>query len=169
MKKLCLLAAVVLMLTGCGKPEDFETMSDMYEIPESVQAQQTSMLLDREAVSIGWEDGEDKIYICDDFCVMVETFSAGDLDATIRNVTGYAKEDLMIMERTASGITSYECVWVSAGEGGDQVGRMLILDDGDYHYALSVMADADKAGDLSETWQLLFDSFAIGQPESTKG
>lgn len=169
MKKLCLVAAVVLMLTGCGEPEDFETMSDVYEMPEPVNAQQTSMILDRETVSVGWEDGEDKIYICDDFCVMVQTFSAGDLDATIRSITGYAKEKLMVMERTTEGVTSYECVWASAGEKGDQIGRMLILDDGNHHYALSVMADAEKAGELTETWQLLFDSFAIGQPESTKG
>lgn len=169
MKKLWLLAVIALMLTGCGKPENFETMSDKYEIPEAVQTQQTSMILDREAVSVGWESGNGKIYICDDFCVMVETFSAGDLDSTIRSITGYAKENLMVMERVTDEITSYECVWASAGEGGDQVGRLLILDDGNHHYALSVMADAEKAGQLTETWQLLFDSFAIGQPDSTKG
>lgn len=169
MKKLCLAAAFVLMLTGCGSPENFETMSDEYIVPEAVQAQQTSLLLDREAVSIGMDSGTDRIYICDDFCVMVQTFSAGDLDATIRSITGYGKEKLMVMERTSDGITSYECVWTSAGEGGDQVGRMLILDDGGHHYALSVMADAEKAGQLTETWELLFDSFALGQPESTKG
>ena len=169
MKKLWLVAAIALTLTGCAKPENFETMSDQYEIPESVQAQQTNMLLDRESVSLGWENNEDKIYICDDFCVMVQTFSAGDLDATIRSVTGYGKEKLTVMERTTDGITRYECVWTSAGEGGEQVGRMLVLDDGTHHYALSVMAAAEKAGQLTETWQLLFDSFSIGQPESTKG
>lgn len=169
MKKLCLAAAFVLMLTGCGVPENFETMSDEYIEPELMQAQQTSLLLDRETVSIGWDSGTDRIYICDDFCVMVQTFSSGDLDATIRSITGYAKEKLMVMERTEGELTSYECVWTSAGEGGDQVGRMLILDDGGHHYALSVMADAEKAGQLTETWELLFDSFALGQPESTKG
>ena len=169
MRKLCLAAMVALMLTGCGKPENFETMSDQYEIPEAAQPQQTSMLLDREAVSVSRENGESKIFICDDFCAMVETFMAGDLDATIRSVTGYTKENLTVIERTTDGITSYECVWASAGEGGDQVGRVLILDDGDHHYVLSVMADAEKAGQLTETWQLLFDSFAIGQPETTKG
>lgn len=169
MKKLCLLVVVVLTLTGCGKQENFETMSDQYEMPESAQAQQTSMILQQEAVSVGLETGEETIYICDDFCAMVQTFSAGDLDATIRSITGYPKEKLMVMQHTTDGITSYECVWASAGEGGDQVGRCLILDDGNHHYALSVMADAATAGQLTETWQLLFDSFAIGQPESTKG
>ena len=169
MKKLCLGLAMILMLSGCGKPESFETLSDAYLEPELAPAQQTSFILGEEAVSIENPTGEDRIYLCDDFCVMVQTFSSGDLDATIRNITGYSKEKLMIMERENGGVCSYECVWVSAGEGGDQVGRMLLLDDGTHHYAISVMADAEKAGELTDTWQLLFDSFAIGQPESTKG
>ena len=169
MKKLCLALALVLMLTGCAKPESFETMSDEYIEPEVVQAQQTSLLLDRESVSIEQETGTDRIYLCDDFCVMVQTFSAGDLDATIRSVTGYPKDKLIVMEREAGGIKSFECVWASAGEGGDQVGRMLLLDDGSHHYALSVMAEAEKAGELTETWQLIFDSFQLGERESTKG
>ena len=169
MKKLCLMAVLVLMLTGCSEPESFETISDLYVEPKIPDAQQTSLLLGQESVNIEQETGTDRIYLCDDFCVMVQTFSAGDLDATIRSITGYSKENLMVIEHRENGITNYECIWVSAGEGGDQVGRMLILDDGSHHYALSVMADADRAGELSSTWQLLFDSFAIGEPESNKG
>ena len=169
MKKLCLALALVLMLTGCAKPESFETMSDEYVEPQEIPAQQTSMLLDRESVSIQQGTDTDKIYLCDGFCVMVQTFAAGDLDATIRSVTGYPRDKLVVMEREKDGIKSFECVWASAGEGGDQVGRMLLLDDGNYHYALSVMAEAEKAGELTETWQLIFDSFQLGERESTKG
>ena len=169
MKKLCLALALVLMLTGCAKPESFETMSDEYVEPQEIPAQQTSMLLDRESVSIQQGTGTDKIYLCDGFCVMVQTFAAGDLDATIRSVTGYPRDKLVVMERETDGIKSFECVWASAGEGGDQVGRMLLLDDGNYHYALSVMAEAEKAGELTETWQWIFDSFRLGEQETTKG
>ncbi len=169
MKKLCLAAVLVLMLTGCAEPESFETISDLYVEPQLQPAQQTSLLLGQESVNIEQEAGTDRIYLCDDFCVMVQTFSAGDLDATIRSITGYSKENLTVLEHRENGITNYECVWVSAGEGGDQVGRMLILDDGSHHYALSVMADADMAGELTPVWELLFDSFAIGEPESNKG
>lgn len=169
MKKICLVLVAVLMLSGCGKPESFETLSDAYVQPEEVSAQQTSLILSEEAILLQQAAGEDRIYLCDDFCVMVQTFAAGDLDATIQSITGYSREKLTVMERQSQGINSYECVWASVGEAGDQVGRLRILDDGNYHYTVSVMADADKAGDLTDTWQLLLDSFAIGQPESTKG
>jgi hypothetical protein len=170
MKKLCFVWAVaVLLLAGCGAPADFETMADEYTPGEVAAPQQTGMILDREAVSIGGDSGMDRIYLCDDFCVMVQTFSAGDLDETIRSVTGYQKEKLTVLEHRSQGVTGYECVWVSAGEGGDQVGRFLILDDGAHHYTISVMADAEKAGELTDTWQLLLNSFTIGLPETTKG
>ena len=158
------------MLAGCGNPDVFETMSDTYLVPEAVPAQKTSMLLSEDsAIQIENTGSNDSIYLCDDYCVMVQTFASGDLNATIRSVTGYAKDKLLIMQREIDGIRSYECVWASAGEGGDQLGRMLILDDGSHHYALSVMADAENAGELADTWQLLLDSFQIGVPETSKG
>ena len=170
MKKLCFGLILVLMLAGCGNPDVFETMSDTYLVPEAVPPQQTSMLLSEDsAIQIENCGNSDSIYLCDDYCVMVQTFASGDLNATIRSVTGYAKDKLLIMQRETAGIRSYECVWASAGEGGDQLGRMLILDDGSHHYALSVMADAEKAGELTDTWQLLLDSFQIGVPETNKG
>lgn len=170
MKKLCLGLILVLMLAGCGNPDVFETMSDTYLVPEAVPAQQTSMLLSEDsAIQIENTSSNDSIYLCDDYCVMVQTFASGNLNATIRSVTGYAKDKLLVMQRETDGIRSYECVWASAGEGGDQLGRMLILDDGSHHYALSVMADAEKAGELTDTWQLLLDSFQIGIPETNKG
>lgn len=170
MKKICFGLMLVLLLTGCGNPEPFETMADTYLIPEAVPAQQTSMLLsENSAIQIENTSSNDSIYLCDDYCVMVQTFASGDIDATIRSVTGYTKDQLMVMQRETAGVSSYECVWAAAGEGGDQMGRMLILDDGNHHYALSVMADAQKAGELADTWQLLLDSFQIGVPETSKG
>ena len=106
MKKLCVTAALVLMLSGCGAPESFETISDLYDEPPMQPAQQTSLLLAEEAVNIQREADGDRIFLCDDFCVMVQTFSSGDLDATIRSITGYPKDKLMVMERQSEDVTS---------------------------------------------------------------
>ena len=56
----------------------------------------------------------------------------------------------------------YECVWVAAGEEEQQVGRMAILDDGNYHYCMTAMADEGDVLQLRDTWQALFDSFILG-------
>jgi VCBS repeat-containing protein len=55
----------------------------------------------------------------------------------------------------------YESVWSAVGEGEDQVGRLVILDDGNYHYAVTVMAPAETAGELTKTWQKLLNSAVI--------
>ena len=54
------------------------------------------------------------------------------------------------------------CIYVlsrQAGEGGDRVGRCVLLDDGHYHYVLTVLMDAGLAGDLAESVNALCASF----------
>jgi len=42
------------------------------------------------------------------------------------------------------------------------VGRAAILDDGSYHYVLSVLAEADRAGEFEQVFRALFESYALG-------
>lgn len=163
MKKLIAIVMLVVLLAGCAQPEAFETMSDIYYEPEGSPVRQTVLVLPEDAaVTVMEEETAGSIYLCDGYCVMVQTLASGDLDATLRSVTGYPREKLLVMERQDENGSRYECVWAAAGEGGDQVGRTLVLDDGSYHYTLTVMADAENAGDLADTWQGIFDSFRLG-------
>ena len=49
----------------------------------------------------------------------------------------------------------------SAGETGDLVGRGMILDDGSYHYCLTVLAEADKAAENQAFWDSMFQTFRL--------
>ena len=40
----------------------------------------------------------------------------------------------------------------------DETALIVILDDGTFHYAVSVMADADQAAKLEATWKHILDS-----------
>ena len=161
MKKLLLLL-LPLLLMGCSAPDDFETMSDNYYIPQPVKADTVTFAVPEDAALTVMENGEfGSIYLCDGYAITVQTVPAGNLDWTIRQITGYPKDKLQIIQRDFEGKTRYSCVWAAAGEGGDQVGRAEILDDGDYHYILSVMGDAESAGAQTEVWQEIFDTFNI--------
>ena len=46
-------------------------------------------------------------------------------------------------------------------EEGEQVGRACILDDGSYHYVLSVLAQADRAAELEGVIADLFRSYSL--------
>lgn len=160
MKKLLILIAFMFLLTGC-KDKEFETISDVYE-PPAQQAGEVSLALPEDAsVTIMENDSMGKIYLCDGYTVLVETLQAGDLDRTLRAVTGYSKDTLTVMQTEEENIKRYNCVWTCAGEGGNQVCRSVILDDGNFHYAVTVMADESAAGDLSNTWQKILSSASI--------
>lgn len=162
MKKCLLLLCILPLLAGCAQPKSFETMSDVYLEPEKPAMAELCLDLPAEAAkpAMTGEDGS-SLYLCDGYSIMVQALPAGDLDATLRQTTGYSREKLQLLQRQDGTCRRYECVWVAAGEGEDQVGRAAVLDDGQYHYVLSVMAGASGAGALAPVWQKLFDSFSL--------
>lgn len=162
MKKfLCVMLALVL-LSGCQQPKDLETLSDNYEQLDLPQPKEVFLQLPEDAAKAVLDAAETgTLYLCDSYSVAVQTLPAGNLDATLRQVTGYGREKLQLWEMKEGDVSRYSCVWASAGEGGDQMGKSTILDDGNYHYVLSVMAPAEDAGELADTWQQLMDSFSI--------
>ena len=162
MKKLLVLLPMMLLLAGCGSQETFETVADVQEVVSPPAAQQIMVDLPDSARSpvLQSEDMGD-IYFCDDYFVTIQTMQNGDLDGTIRSCTGFGKDQLRLIETQNHGVTRYECVWSAAGESGEQVGRLCILDDGNYFYVMTTMADADMAGELQATWQQLFDSMHL--------
>lgn len=169
MRKLSLMLTLVLLLAGCAPAEDFETMSDVYEEPGQIAASNVFVQLPEEAAVPTMETQEGgSLYLCDGFSLALQTFHSGDLHATLKSVTGYDRDRLLVMERRQDMLMRYECAWTAVGEGGDQVARTVVLDDGNYHYTLTLMTDADSAGRLAATWQNILESFCLVSEESGK-
>lgn len=162
MKKFWILLLVVLLLSGCRAQETFETVDDVYAEPAEIPAQQVILELPEDAAVPALEsDTSGKLYLCDGYAVTVQTLEAGNLNGTIKEVTGFSRDTLDIISTSRAGVHRYECVWTAVGETGDQVGRAVILDDGNYHYAVCVMGDAGIAGDMSKTWNSILTSFSL--------
>ena len=151
----------MMMLCGCAHVEDFETMKDVYGPQELGDPVQITLALPADAASPVMESENGKLYFCDGYEIMVQTMASGDLNRTLQSLTGYTRDGLTVIETVNDQIRRYECVWTAAGEAGDQVGRAVIMDDGNYHYCVSVMAHALESGSLQETWQELFASVKI--------
>ncbi len=162
MKKLFILLPMIFLLAGCGSQETFETVMDVQEEPVVPSAQQIMLDLPENTQTPVLQSQEmGTIYFCDNFFITVQTVESGDLDGTLRNCTGFSKDQLRVIETQVDGLKRYECVWSAAGEGQEQVGRICILDDGNYQYVLTTMADAEDAGELQKTWRQLFDSMRL--------
>jgi hypothetical protein len=159
-KKVWLILMLLLVLTGCGAKK-LEPMLDVYA-PESLpEPAQVVLDLPQEAGMEGFAGEAGRLYLCEGYCIAVESLAGGDMNATLRQLTGYDAGNLTVLQRTDGGMQRYECAWTCVGEAGDQVGRAVVVDDGIYHYCVSVTAPAEKALKLQPVFRALFESFEL--------
>lgn len=162
--KMMAIVLCVLLLSGCAAVETFETVSDELVQPVMAQERKITVSLPEEAVAAVVEAGDgSKLYLCDGYTVCLQTMEAGDLQRTIRSLSGFDRDQLTVLERKCDGGQRYEWVWSAAGEGGDQLCRATVLDDGAYHYCLTAMADAEAGATVQGTWDTVFSSFGFSQ------
>lgn len=162
MKKLFLIALAVLMLSGCGSQPVFETVDDLPVSGEPAQAKEIVVSLPKGA-SVPTLEGENNacLYDCGDYILTTHVFSGGDIDGTLQMLTGFPGANLSHMKTKQQNMDRYDCVWTAAGENGEEVGRAVVLDDGAYHYAVSVLADAELAGELLGQWKTVLNSVKL--------
>lgn len=159
MKKLCLLVILAVLLCGCQAAPTFETLEDVYNEQTMEDPLEIGVSLPDSATMI--RSGSNRLYLCDGYDVTVEVMAAGDLNRTMQSLTGFAADALTMVQTSVSEMQRYECVWTSAGEGADQVGRAMVLDDGSYHYCVTLTATSEQAGKLQEVWNDLMNSITL--------
>lgn len=157
--------AVLIVLTffsGCSATGNMETVLDNYDIPVSSVVNNITFTLPEgasEAV-LGTENGS-SLYLCDGYSVSVSAMAGGDLEQTIRDVTGFEKAELTVMATTEEACKRYTCAWTALGEGIEQICKAVILDDGTSHFVVSVMCDYNAAGELNQEMNSILDSVSL--------
>lgn len=165
MKKRWLPVLLALVLTGCSRQETMETVDDVQVQPVAASIQQMLVDLPEETAVPVLETEGGTLYICADYTVSQQIMESGDLKKTVKSVSGFAQEDLNVLQTQWGDTTRYDFVWTAAGEQAEQVCRACILDDGNYHYVLTASTQADHAGNLQEVWREMFDSFRLVSPQ----
>ena len=162
MRKLIVLSLLVFILTGCKAEESYETMMDGAVEPVHEKMHIMVNLPEEAAMQTMAAEDSGSVYFCKDYVLTVQTLPGGDLHKTVTETTGFTPDQLSVIATARGDTKCYDFVWTCLGENGDQVGRCAILDDGNYHYVLTAMADEEPAGRLSkEVWNGIFDSFHL--------
>ncbi len=161
MRKWMGLILMVFLLAGCGREEALETIADEYVEPASVQPRQISVELPEGVVAPVMESTSEQVYLCDGYEIVIEIRDGGDLHDTVQTLCGYDAENLTILSTQEENANRHEFVWASAGEEGDRIGRAVILDDGNYHYCMSILRDADTTEGSQIVWGNVFGSFHL--------
>lgn len=159
--KIMTIMLLAVLLTGCAKTEVYETVND--DMAQAVSAQPREILFDlaQEPVMPAMESDSGTLYLCGDFDVVVHTCHSGDLNHTVREVSGFLPEELTVIQTGKGAVDRYEFVWTSATDLGQQIGRATVLDDGNYHYILSATVDAELIEEYQEIWNGIFESFQL--------
>lgn len=162
MKRFVWMLVAAVLLSGCAAQETIETVADLVAVPAVAVPKTVLLELPEEAAAAAMQNTDTgTVYLCEDYTVTVEYLPSGDLDKTLRTLTGFGRDALTVME-TGTAIPRYDCAWCSQAEEGDMIGRTAVLDDGEYHYAVSVLAKAELGGELEDAWNTLFESITLG-------
>ena len=161
MKVVLTLLLTLLMLTGCGAAQVYETVTDEPVAAVSAQPREIRFDLAQEPILPAMEYDGGQLYRCGDFDVMVQTLDAGDLRDTVLRISGFSPDELTIIQTASGAVDKYEFVWTAVTEEGHQIGRATVLDDGNYHYALSATVDAELISEYQEIWNGIFESFEL--------
>ena len=157
--KICwLLMAAALLLTGCAGEETFETVADEPVAAVMAEPREITVALPEEAAVPVMRNGAQEIYLCDGGEIILETCAGGDLGRTIRAISGFERDNLTVMKTKQENLDRYEFVWAAASEEGERMGRAVILDDGQYHYCLTLLKDADSR---VAAWETVCASFRL--------
>ena len=165
MKKCIVLLLLTALLAGCGAKETFESVEDVIPVAPVHSPQQFYVSLPDAAATPTFQDDSSELYVYQNYTISKQILESGDMEKTIQTLTGQPSESLDVIKTFSEDCDRYDFVWTAAGEEGLQVGRACILDDGNYHYALTTMAKEESAGELRDTLQGIFESCKLLDPD----
>ena len=167
MKIFVTILACLVLLVGCGGEPVLETVADEQIQPVMTEAHCPIFTLPKDAAVTTMESDENgTIYFCDGYTVTLRTMPGGDRNRTILETTGFSSDALTLVETRSEDFLKTQCVWSTASEEGEQVGRLTLLDDGVNHHVLSCMTSAEDASALCPQVQQLMDSFRLVTPDT---
>lgn len=156
-----LILSLGVVLSACSGTEPFEVISDsIVEYPTPTPARVQLKIPDDAALSV-MNSSEGQSYEGDHYQIIVQTYPSGNLEETLQLITGYSKNQLNLMEMSERDYNKYLCAWSSVSEEGDLVGRCTVLDDGRFHYCLTVLMDAQVSGKIRKDIDALFADYSL--------
>ena len=161
MKFICIVVLLSALLCGCTQPA-LETVNDVYVTQPPEERRSIRLELPENAAEAVMEGGEGaRLYLCDGYELRLQTVDARSIDEVLRIVTGYGEDRLTVVKTRDGAFDRYDCVWCSAGEAAEQVGRTAVLSDGSYFYCVSALSHRGSAYGFTQVWREILDSITL--------
>lgn len=137
----------VVMFGGCGQEQDAqgESVQDATELRKGPAKYDMAMGLPSDGQAI-FEDETCQVFSQEDVTVTTQIMQADSLEVLLKELTGMDQQRLTVMKTWQDEMPRYDLTWVSAGEGGLNVYRSAILDDGQSYYVATASVPEECAG-----------------------
>ncbi len=166
MKRAVVFLALAVILAGCTPGDDqpvLETVGDAQALAaEKPVAGEICLMLPQEAVAQTMAQEGIQSYQWEGYELRLETLDSGDIHGTLEQITGMDYDALTVMARSRSGMQVYETVYTSTAEDGLLSGRVMVADDGNYHYCVSLLSAEEV--DASGVYDQLRNTFSVRAP-----
>lgn len=168
MKRIVWILMATLLLCGCMNVTEpvFETVEDGVPGPVAAEPAPVWVWLPDGAAAQTAAEGS-ACYTWNECELRVQTLAGGDIRRTMEQLTGMDPERLTVMEYQRGELQMYQSVWSMTGEEGITLGRLLVADDGAYHYCISLLSPENA--DVEEDYARICASLDLsGEPRIEK-
>ena len=166
MKKGIVWIMLMLLLTGCSSETTYETIGNVWEEsePTAVQGTMDFALPEGARMEVLEENGS-KYYSVGNWEIWTQVYPSGNIRSTIELVTGLEPDMPTVVRQQVEDMTCHETAWSTTGEDGMKAARTAVLDDGNYHYCISVMVPESDAEEVGDFFTQILDSVSISGTE----
>ena len=167
MRVIGILGILLVLLTGCSLPV-WETVDDpSFSEPVSAWQENTYEILlgIPEGTSLLAEHDGSALYTTEHGELEIETrtFLAPDLAHAVKQLSGFAQDQLIILKTQRFGLPEYQFAWVSQSDQGMRLYRADLVMDETCCYAV-VCSSLEEAGDYAAFQaRQVFGTFGLGQ------
>lgn len=160
---------LLVFLAGCSSAPVWEQIDDV--LPQDLaaaskaNAYEISLALPEQAQTV-WEHGNERLYELSNMDVLTLRFQAMDLNAAVRQISGFGAEKLNILQTTRFDCPEYQFTWFTQTEEGGRLHRADLIMDGMTCYAV-VCSSPEEAGEsFGREAQAVLSTFGLSEPET---
>ncbi len=154
----------VVLLTGCSAKPVWETVDDVLPADGQVFHQYEILLDIPQSLTYLGGSGKDCLYQSGAVEVQTTSFYAADLDAAVRQLSGFSADHLNIVKTLRENLPEYQFAWYSETEEGGRVYRADLVMDDAVCYAV-VCSASETAEGFHEQARQVFSAFTLSDPE----
>ena len=143
-------------MTGCAVAPTFETLGNILHENDGDKAP-LHIYVDLPPDAMRYADS----FFCDGYYLELQTERGDDISQTVATLCGFDRDDLTLVAASSGDLSRYEWAWSAVSEEGELICRAAIITDGEYNYCLTVVAPAERGGELMAEWNRLFSSFGV--------